>query len=126
MSNFIDTFPTVESFREHVLATYPQVQYPTRWTTGGMCGGSCWNDEGANEYVEPEEEPEDETLAEILEDVFLDLTFLEGNRLMKSGIEVRTTGEDREYYGNYTTYAQKKIDIDALYEALVEIEERRG
>jgi hypothetical protein len=92
-----------------------------KWTTGGMYGRSCWGGElDRSEPAEPE--PEDETIVEILEDVAPNLTFVQGRRLLLTdGLYKRDTDHCRDYYGNYTDYATRTLDLQVLYDALREI-----
>lgn len=109
-----------EEFMEKVKEVSPWAGEKIEWTTGGVTGGNCWGD-SANQAVSPEDEPEDECIDEVLQAVIPDLTYLEFRKLERAGIWERDTRESYEYYGNYYTYASKKLNLDKLYEALVDI-----
>lgn len=87
------------------------------WRIGGAFGGDCWGGE-ADREVEVEEEPEDEFLDELLTDLCPDLTFLQYRRLLKAGVYVYDKREDHEFYGNYTLYKTRRVDLRVLYETL--------
>lgn len=89
------------------------------WTTGGMSGGSCYgNDNDKYHAVEGEPEPEFEELDKVLEEVAAGITYLQYKRLVREAVTVGSYTE-REFYGNSTTYAYKRVELRKLYDALV-------
>lgn len=90
------------------------------WVTGGMSGGDCWG-ASPSYSVTAESEPQDTALDAILEEVCPTLTFLQWRRLMRESVYEYGTSESYEYYGNYTIYATRKLDLPTLYRALREI-----
>lgn len=90
-----------------------------KWETGGRSGGSCWdNDEEDHHYDTPgEPEPEFEEFDEILNTLCPDISFMKYKKLCSVLIE-NNDNIEYEYYGNYTHYAFKHVDLDNLYEYL--------
>lgn len=120
-------YKTLEEFEAAIEAiTEGGHRYPASWCVGGQSGGSCW-DEGEPSYygLETEAEPEDEYLDNILTDAIPDLTFLEYRRLGKAEIYERTEEYNNEYYGNYSRYAKRKLKVEELFKALVDIASTR-
>jgi hypothetical protein len=127
MSNFLERFPTAESFAAFYENRLPGITTEIQWTTGGQMGGSCW-DEGPAEYypVEADKEPENEDIEKLLENAVPDLTFFEYKRLVKIPFEIREDGHYNEYYGNSRSYTKKTVDLEVLYNGLREIVQERG
>lgn len=130
MSDLIKTLKTYEAFVEAIdEATTDAFRPPVTerlavsWTIGGQYGRSCWGGElDRTQSAEPE--PEDSALVEILEAVAPNLTFVQGRRLLATdSLYERSTDRSLDYYGNYTDYARKTLDLDVLYRALREITE---
>jgi hypothetical protein len=98
------------------------------WTIGGQSGGSCWDEGESRHYaIDGNPEPEDETLYQILDEMCPDLTIRE----FRNGIDLtviykRSTRSQNEYYGNYTRYASRELDLDALHAALAGIADARN
>lgn len=89
------------------------------WVVGGLTGGNCWGGE-ADMPVTADEEP-DGDLDEFLTLICPDLTFMQYRRLMKSDVLEYETKSQSEYYGNYTDYRYRTINLDKLYQALKDI-----
>lgn len=88
-----------------------------KWVTGGMEGGSCWGDEARP--MGGEDEPEDLYIIALLEKFAPSLTFLQFKRLMADPkLYNRYDRTNREYYGNYTEYAHRDLDLDVLFKSL--------
>lgn len=85
------------------------------WTTGGLQGGNCWGDD-ADSPVEPQPEQDLEGLDEILEKFTPNMSFLQYRQIEKL-IEYQDRTEWR-YYGNYTSYREKKLDMKKLFDFL--------
>lgn len=86
------------------------------WCIGGMTGGSCWG--GAVDTPVRAEPPcELDALTNILMEVAPGMSFLQYKKIEQL-IETGTRGGGGDYYGNYTDYAYKRLDIRKLYEAL--------
>lgn len=97
--------------------TLEQLYLYTEWTSGGQTGGSCW-DEGDSHYYPIDSDPEPDTdLDFVLEKICPQITFLQYKALVH-GLEERDSYSVNEYYGNYTTYGIKTINLSVLYDAL--------
>lgn len=92
-------------------------EYRVDWVTGGLTGGNCWGD-NADSPISADPEPEMHGIDDILSEVCPNISFLTYKKLMQ---EIVKTGEDTsyEYYGNYTHYAYKTVNIRDLYDELV-------
>jgi hypothetical protein len=86
-----------------------------KWVIGGLTGGSPWGTEHHARTADPE--PDFIYLDEILEDVSPSITFLQYKKLVKSLVKTEEYILD-DYYGNYTEYMSKKINLRELYEYL--------
>lgn len=119
-------YDTFEDFEKAVLAQHGEYALRDQWTTGGRTGGSCWDDGNPTYYSrDAEDEPDEEVLDEIIDDAFPDLTFREYRKLQKAGVyDVRNHSES-EYYGNYTDYKVRTLDLSKLYKALHDIKAER-
>jgi len=60
-------------------------------------------------------------LDKILETFSPSLSFLQYRKLTKAGIYIYTKRTDYEYYGNYTEYRKREIDLTVLYTTLKDI-----
>jgi hypothetical protein len=94
------------------------------WRCGGVSGGSCW-DTGEVDHHHPisgdqESEDVEKYLEEVLGELCPNLTFLQYKRLTRDLYE-RGERTDSEYYGNYTEYAFKWVELKKLYDRLVEM-----
>ena len=87
-----------------------------KWVSGGKEGGSCWGTEPYN--MESESEPEFIPLTNILTHYAPALTFLQYQKITE--LQKNDTINEGEYYGNYTVYAIKYINLEELYNLLVE------
>ena len=88
-----------------------------RWMTGGAWGGNCWGDRDPSSYQpDPQPEPEFEELDDILLRVVPNLSFLQYKKILK--LIRYDTKMEHEYYGNYTTYGMKEIQIQDIWRAL--------
>lgn len=117
---FKDDYPTRESFIKQVESSYESRDRVIRWTTGGMSGGSCWGDEPSP--IEAEPEPDIEFLDKLLEEFCPEITFIQYRKMMRlDGLVVVTEGSDYEYYGNYSRYSEKTVNLGILYDAIVDI-----
>lgn len=93
-----------------------------QWITGGIGGGSCWDTgEGPDPHYSKDAEPEPEfvQLDKLLEIVWPAITHLQYKNLVRELITIKESS-DNDYYGNYTNWSEKKIDIAALYRYLKE------
>ena len=112
-----------EEFKEkcyEIIGRDPGDKICVEWTTGGMTGGSCWND-GADCPVSAESPKELVALDEILEVLAPNLSFLQYRHILRDCV-TESSGTHNDYYGNYTDYVRKTLDLDALYEELVNME----
>lgn len=88
----------------------------TEWRLGGAEGGSYRGDENVPFGADPE--PAQEVLDETLVAVVPHLTFVQYRELVKA---VVTYDEYTEhgYYGDYTRYGRKSVDLTSLHKWLV-------
>lgn len=92
---------------------YLQIQ----WVTGGMTGGSCWEDSEADTAINSDPEPEFTELDEVLEKICPQITFMQYKRINKKVTEI-SSDTSYEYYGNYTNYTRKTVQLRKLYDTL--------
>ena len=89
------------------------------WETGGVNGGSCWDSSNPTPYTLDNPPEELHILDAILEKYRPNITYLEYKNLSANIMEYDSRTE-REYYGNSTNYAIKKVLIKDLYNYLIE------
>ena len=90
------------------------------WRYGGVSGGSCWDDGKDHHYsMTGDPEPSFEDLDKLLLKVAPNISFLVYRNLENKLVE-RDERSENEYYGNYTEYGIKRINIGKLYTYLVE------
>jgi hypothetical protein len=85
------------------------------WVTGGRYGGN-WRGDSPDTPLHPEP-PLDIDLDALFERLCPNLTYLKYRKLEK--VIENDTREDREYYGNYTTYGIRRVNYRKLYDFLV-------
>lgn len=92
-----------------------------KWKTGGKSGGNCWNAGEDNRHysIEGEREPNLESVDLIIEKICPEINFLIYKRLYRE-LLIYNEDNENEYYGNYTNYAYKYIDLEKLYNWLGE------
>lgn len=119
-------YDSFKDFETAIMAQHNEYDLRDQWVTGGRTGGSCW-DEGESTYYsrDAEDEPEETVLDEILDDVFPDLTFREYRALKRAGVYDVQNNSESEYYGNYTDYKVRTLDLVKLYKALHQIKAER-
>jgi hypothetical protein len=88
------------------------------WVTGGVTGGGYW-DGASTESRSAEPEPDFQGLDKLLEVFAPTITFLQYKALLRE-VAVYSDRIDRDYYGNHTNYACRKVLLSRLYEWLVE------
>jgi hypothetical protein len=88
------------------------------WIIGGREGGSCWGTRHSAINVEPE--PELIQLDQILERVCPNISFLQYKRLCQELIKIEKY-TDNGYYGNYTDYCRKYVNLPELWRYLCEV-----
>ena len=88
--------------------------------TGGAQGGNCW-DGDARSYSTDESFGQRSILDEFLETHYPDISYLRYRKLRLAviSISIRT---QTEYYGNYTDYDSRLINIQELFSTLLGIE----
>lgn len=87
----------------------------TEVAVGGASGGDCWGSESHSWYADAT--PPDIQVDAILEVVYPNMTILQYHKLQAlTTIRSRTSGGD--YYGNYTKYAVRHLNILDLYHFL--------
>jgi hypothetical protein len=93
-----------------------------RWRVDGEEGGWYDFDPEKDEMrdIYPDPEPDFEDLDKILEKLCPNITQLQAKALEKDVVEQGEHDVDFEYYGNWSRYAFKKVDLKKLYEYLVE------
>lgn len=87
-----------------------------QWTTGGMSGGNCWGDD-ANYPIEGDPEPELEKFDSIIEHLFGGGINLSNYKKLCRSLIKTETGSYNEYYGNYTNWSKKYVNLEELYKA---------
>jgi hypothetical protein len=87
------------------------------WVVGGSSGGSCWG-HSSNDAVPPEPEPDFMDFDLILTIFAPELPYLKYKKLSNEIIK-RDTRTNTGYYGNYTDYATKTVDLENLYTELI-------
>jgi len=90
-----------------------------QWTIGGQSGGNCWNGAEHSYATDAEPEPEFEALDKIFEKYWSEISYIKYKRFCAKHIET-SEDTDTEYYGNYTNYAVKTVQLEKLYEFLCE------
>lgn len=112
----IKDLQTYEEFWDVVAEL--EIEDKVSWVIGGATGGNCWGG-SADIPVEAEEEPDD-SLEKLLNHICPDLTFLQYRSLMKSDIYEYDRKERSEYYGNYTIFRERNLNLELLYKKLRE------
>lgn len=97
-----------------------EAQFSAEWRIGGQGGGSCW-DEGESRHHPLTAEPEAklDAMDDLLMRVCPNLPFLVYRKLENTLIHTREHTSN-DYYGNYTEYSTKFINLAELYDFLVE------
>lgn len=119
-------YDSFKEFEAEVLAEHGEYGLRDQWVVGGQSGGSCW-DEGESSYssIDTEDEPDQKILDAILDDAFADLTFREYRILQKAEVMRYERESQNEYYGNYTEYRVRTLDLRKLYDTLHDIQGER-
>lgn len=92
--------------------------FKVEWIAGGQGGGSCWDKDNSNLHpIDSEPEPEFVQLDEVLNALWPKIGYLQYKVLVQT-LVTRGTREQNEYYGNYTSYASKSVNISDLAEYL--------
>lgn len=110
------TFSNVNQWYGESAIVWPygdSKRYTVSWITGGSFGGNCWGDR-AKIPISPQEEPGLELLDQLLKEVCPKITVKQYNQLLKD-LVYREDHSYSEYYGNFTTYAEKHVQFDQLY-----------
>lgn len=120
--NYPDFFETVNKIiQELPYDLNAQVENDTlRWSEmrAGAAGGNCWGDEAEGFVAEMSEAfASNAALAAVCEATCPELPFLKWNRMQRELVE-KTTDTNCEYYGNYTEYDVRSIDLRALRDFL--------
>lgn len=89
------------------------------WSTGGISGGSCWDTSNPEPYTSNDPPKDLGILDAILENMCPTISFLQYKVLYNTLVKYDTYSVG-EYYGNSTDYANKQIDLRALFDYLVE------
>lgn len=90
------------------------------WEVGGQSGGSCWDDGDSSYYSIPgEPEPDKYLLDSILELVKPGISFLTYRKIRENVISYSEYSQN-DYYGNYTDYRIRYIDLSKLYDMIYE------
>lgn len=92
--------------------------FHVEWIVGGQGGGSCWDNDDSNLHpIDSEPEPEFVQLDEVLNELWPKIGYLQYKVLVQT-LVTRGTRVENNYYGNYTNFASKSIDISDLAEYL--------
>lgn len=94
----------------------PTTKLSEQWITGGEWGGNCWDGEPSSYGPTPDQEPEFTHLDTILEKVSPNIGFLQYKKLMTKVSYKNTTSY--EYYGNHTSYGNKEILVEDIWNFL--------
>lgn len=94
------------------------------YETGGASGGNCYGDDARTYVVSTV--PNFDELDEALLKVCPNASFLQVKRLYATVIEDGTSWTSNDYYGNYTDYSTKIVEVRKLYDALVEMQLLEG
>jgi hypothetical protein len=89
-----------------------------RWISGGVTGGNCWG-RNAEISIGPEPEPEFEDLDTIIEAITPPVSFRKYKSVCSEATE-HESDTTKEFYGNCTHYAIKRVDLRRLYECLIQ------
>lgn len=111
---------TFEAFMKKVkkaLGHDPGDKIEIKWTIGGRTGKSCYSSGDIDDILDAEPEPEFEDFDKVLEAVDPDISYLR-YKTVRRAVMVADTYRDEEYYGNYTDYARKRVNLRVLYDAL--------
>lgn len=116
---------TFEEFKNAVKTIVGTTEISKEWLIGGVAGGSCWDDGSEDRHYprKPDEEPEDESLDLILEVLCPKISFLQYKKLTKENLFIETEKYYNEYYGNYSEYKIKTLNLEVLFETLKNIYE---
>lgn len=107
---------------EEILEHPVEDDISVSWITGGKSGGSCWGTSNEDYYdVAPEQPKELEELDKILEVFCPRITYLKFKKLTRI-IEKKEWQDIPDYYGNYYASAGLSLNLQALYDFLVEEE----
>jgi len=88
--------------------------FHVEWIAGGQGGGSCWDNDDSNLHpIDSEPEPEFLQLDEVLNALWPKIGYLQYKVLVQT-LVTRGTREEYEYYGNFTIYASKSVNIRDL------------
>ena len=122
-------FETVDELRKALMDAGAETHYRDGWRrvtepvlldekveTGGVSGGSCWGG-NPHSYSTGKSFGEQSALDTFLEEFFPDVSFLRYRKLRREVVSEEDHC-DREYYGNYTDYRLRIIDVDKLLEML--------
>lgn len=80
------------------------------WTTGGTLKNGVWNKDAT---INAQPEPEFLQLDEVLNALWPKIGYLQYKVLVQT-LVTRGTREEYEYYGNFTIYASKSVNIRDL------------
>jgi hypothetical protein len=120
---FEEKYPTLEEFVKAVKTLTNEYEVPlglyNQWNVDGASGGSCWGDPATR--ITPDPEPDFTDLDAILEETYPEISYLKHKALMRKDIFEIDSGEYQEYYGNWTAYKRKTLNLDNLYDALIEL-----
>lgn len=100
-------------------------QLEKKWITGGIGGGSCWDEPGDEPHYElcEQDEPKDNTISTILKNFLPEISI---EVFFKDDDEYKFWNEEfdseYEYYGNHTEYKIKKLDLEALFQQMKNLE----
>jgi hypothetical protein len=114
--------PTYTSIRKQEKVDLENHFLYVQWSAGGISGGSCWDEgEQDNHYrTAGEPEPQFDDIDEVLTELCPDLSFLQYKKLMAKVVKqgIYTVNE---YYGNSSDYGYKVVNLQELFDALVEM-----
>lgn len=116
-----DVVSGVSYIKGNLVKTLESQYIGVEWRTGGMSGGSCWDDGDSDPHYPLSSEAEDpfNELDQILMLVAPSITFMQYKKLCADVVKYENY-TNNEYYGNFTEYSVKTVDLKELHEWLVQ------
>jgi len=107
-----------ESSKEFVKFINQSFDSSKRWIIGGETGKNYWAD-SCFRPQEVEWEPDDTVLIELLAKIYPEFDKSQIEKLDQELLWIYSEEEDHsDYYGNWSIYAQKDLNLEYLYTSL--------
>lgn len=92
------------------------------WCTGGVTGGSCWGTPHEN-YTSNEKEPKKHELILVLKKFCANISALQILEILESDdLYLYSEYTYNDYYGNYDNYIKRTLNLNVLYDILINLE----